>query len=229
MINLAEFLLNTITALFAAGVIGMERQARQHPAGLRTHALVGVAAALFSSLTLLMDNKANPTHIAAYIVTGIGFLGGGVIMKDGLNIRGMTTAATLWCSAAVGTLAGSGFPIHCLIGTAFVLAVNVGLRPVDRWLDSQRSTSSEVEHNFRLRFVCEERQDAVLRSILWRHVHSQPHIAIHGIATQAADQPGLAVILVQISTFGQQEHALQDLIGRLNIEPSVKSVSWEKA
>ena len=81
----------------------------------------------------------NPTRIAAQVVSGIGFLGGGVILREGLNVKGMTTAATLWCSAAVGTLAGAGFVIEALIGTATILAANFCLLPVSRWLVSGRS------------------------------------------------------------------------------------------
>jgi putative Mg2+ transporter-C (MgtC) family protein len=80
------------------------------PAGLRTNALV--ALSLFVALATLMNDQNSPTRIASYVVSGLGFLGGGVILRAGLNVKGMNTAATIWCSGAVGTLAGSGFPYH---------------------------------------------------------------------------------------------------------------------
>ncbi len=107
---------NVGLALLLGPVIGLERQLRQHPAGLRTNALVSVGAALFVSLSSLLDDKNSPTRIAAYVVSEIGFLGGGVILKEGINVRGMNTAATLWCTAAVGTLVGSGFGLHAVVG-----------------------------------------------------------------------------------------------------------------
>ena len=124
-----RFALRIGVALLLGGLIGLERQFRQHPAGLRTNALVAVGAALFVSLTHLMGDPSSPTRIASYIVSGVGFLGGGVILREGLTVKGMNTAATLWCTAAVGTLAGASLPLHSLIGTATILALHLSLRP----------------------------------------------------------------------------------------------------
>src|ERR1700678_4145620 len=118
--GLLAFALNVGAALLMGFAIGLERQFRQHPAGLRTNALVCTGAAMFVSLSHLMGDTASPTRVASYIVSGVGFLGGGVILREGLNVKGMSTAATLWCTAAVGTLAGAGFPGHALLGTALV-------------------------------------------------------------------------------------------------------------
>src|SRR5277367_6021962 len=102
------FARNVGVALLMGFAIGLERQFRQHPAGLRTNSLVCIGAALFVSLSRLITPESSPTRVAAQVVSGIGFLGGGVILREGWNVKGMNTAATLWCSAAVGTLAGSG-------------------------------------------------------------------------------------------------------------------------
>jgi len=90
-----DFLINVYSALGLGLLIGLEREFRQHPAGLRTNALVCVGSSLFMSLTFLLHDVGSPTRIASYIISGIGFLGGGVILKQGVNIRGMNTAATL--------------------------------------------------------------------------------------------------------------------------------------
>ena len=137
-----SFIVNVGVALVMGVAIGVERQIHQHPAGLRTNSLVCVGAALFVSLTRLMGDGDSPTRVASYIVSGIGFLCGGVILRDGLTVKGLNTAATLWCSAAVGTLAGAGFPLHSLIGTLTVLAVHLGLRPVGHQIDLRREDSS---------------------------------------------------------------------------------------
>src|SRR5579871_6440953 len=101
----AEFLLNMATALLLGAAIGLERECRQHTAGLRTNTLVALGAALFVSLSRLVEHESSPTRIASYVVSGLGILGGGVILREGLNVRGLNTAATLWCSGAVGVLA----------------------------------------------------------------------------------------------------------------------------
>src|SRR4051812_36638815 len=95
-----SFVTNIVAAAFLGMAIGLERQLRPHTAGLRTNTLVSLGAALFVSLSLLMEETSSPTRMASYVVSGLGFLGGGVILRDGLNVKGLNTAASLWCSGA---------------------------------------------------------------------------------------------------------------------------------
>lgn len=117
-------------AFVLATLIGAERQWRQRSAGLRTNVLVAVGAAAFVSLGMRLNGQAGAVQIAAYVVSGIGFLGAGVIMKDGAQVWGLNTAATLWCSAAVGALSGVGFAAEAAVLTLAVLAGNTLLRPL---------------------------------------------------------------------------------------------------
>jgi putative Mg2+ transporter-C (MgtC) family protein len=227
-VDVLLFVLHVGAALGMGLAIGLERQYRQHPAGLRTNALVCVGAALFVSLTRLMGDHDSPTRIASYIVSGIGFLGGGVILREGLTVKGMNTAATLWCSAAVGTMAGAGFPLYALIGTAVILAIHLGLRPVSRWIDGRITTATDVETAYRLRVVCEEKNEGVIRNIVLRHVNSHPRMTVQGISTQEAEHADNAVVVADIFSVERQDRAMQEVMSRLNIEPGVKSVSWEK-
>lgn len=104
------FLLRVSIALLLGALIGAERQLRQRLTGLRTNALVSTGACLFVLMTQAVPGMApaDASRVAAYVVSGIGFLGGGVIMRDGFNVRGLNTAATLWCTAAVGVLCSLG-------------------------------------------------------------------------------------------------------------------------
>eukprot|EP01037_Dinobryon_pediforme_P011907 gene11906-11999_t len=117
-------------AFVLATLIGAERQWRQRSAGLRTNVLVAIGAAAFVSLGMRLNGDAGAIQIAAYVVSGIGFLGAGVIMKDGAQVWGLNTAATLWCSAAVGALSGVGLPVEATVLTVAVLAGNTLLRPL---------------------------------------------------------------------------------------------------
>jgi putative Mg2+ transporter-C (MgtC) family protein len=191
------FMLNVCAALFMGLAIGLERQFRQHPAGLRTNALVCVGAALFVSLTRLMGDEGSPTRVASYIVSGIGFLGGGVILREGLNVKGMNTAATLWCSAAVGTLAGAGFPLYAAVGTAVVLGIHLGLRPVSQWVDARSKTATDVETMYRLRVVCQEKDEGVIRAIVLRHVNHHGRMTVQRISTQEEEQGSHATPVTQ--------------------------------
>ncbi len=131
--QLAPFL-DTFVSLAVAFVlgtlIGAERQYRQRTAGLRTNALVALGAAAFVDLGNAVAGTSGTTQIVAYVVSGVGFLGAGVIMKDGTNIRGLNTAATLWCSAAVGAFAGADRAAEAVLLTIFVLVGNTVLRPL---------------------------------------------------------------------------------------------------
>jgi putative Mg2+ transporter-C (MgtC) family protein len=227
--ELLLFTLNVGVALLLGLAIGLERQWRQHPAGLRTNALVAVGAAMFVSLSgpHLLNDTNSPTRIASYIVSGVGFLGGGVILREGLTVKGMSTAATLWCSAAVGTLAGAGFPLHALVGTVILLVVHLGLRPVALWIDARRKGASDVDILYRLRVTCEQGQEKVIRTILVRHVNSHPGMTVQGISTQEAEPPERATVVAEIYSRGRNERAVEDLMSRLNIEPSVTAVSWD--
>src|ERR1700752_3549979 len=119
-----DTIVSLLVAFVLATLIGAERQWRQRSAGLRTNVLVAVGAAAFVSLGQDLNGQAGAAQIAAYVVSGIGFLGAGAIMKEGAQVWGLNTAATLWGSAAVGALSGAGLAIEAAILTLGVLAGN---------------------------------------------------------------------------------------------------------
>ena len=110
------------------GAIGMEREARGQVAGLRTHVIVGLGAGLFTLVSAYAFRGVDPTRIAGQVVSGIGFLGGGVILRHGATVRGVTTAAALWISAAIGLAAAAGYYSGAVATTTIALLVLVGLR-----------------------------------------------------------------------------------------------------
>ncbi|MCK9510853.1 MAG: MgtC/SapB family protein [Pigmentiphaga sp.] len=136
---LQDSALSLFTAFVCGTMIGLERQLRQRTAGLRTIALVTVGAALFVDIAAriyeIHGGNQTPVHVVAYVVSGVGFLGAGVIMRDGGGIRGINTAATLWTAAAVGSAAGADLISEAIVGTLFILGVNVVLRPLANFLD----------------------------------------------------------------------------------------------
>jgi putative Mg2+ transporter-C (MgtC) family protein len=222
------FVLDIAAALLMGVAIGVERQWRQHPAGLRTNALVALGAALFVSLSRLMDDQNSPTRIASYIVSGLGFLGGGVILREGLNVRGMNTAATIWCSGAIGTLCGAGFVAHAALGTLAILALHLCLRPAGRWIDSRVKKSADVETLYRMRVVCPREEAHVIRTILLRHINAHPSMRVQGFTTQDTDKEDQVAVVVDLYSVVRNERALEDLVNRINIEPRITSVSWEE-
>lgn len=136
-LTLYQFEYRLALALVLGAVLGIERQLHHKPAGTKTHALVAVGAALFVLLAEDMPGDASATgRVAAQIITGIGFLGAGTILRrDNTTITGLTTAATIWCAGAIGTLAGLGSWYQAAIGTAFILVANVLLEPLDVFIN----------------------------------------------------------------------------------------------
>ena len=133
MLSHLDFCLQALLALALGAAIGLERQLQNHEAGLKTNALVAFGSALFVTMAQRFHE---PDRIIAQILPGIGFLGAGMILRDGVHVRGLNTAATLWCSAAIGTLAGSGDRITASIAAAMVVFSNVVLRMAAQKIDA---------------------------------------------------------------------------------------------
>lgn len=139
-----QFLSNLLLAAGLGAIIGTERQWRQRMAGLRTNALVAAGAAIYAMLSDAGSVAGDATRIPAQIVSGVGFIGAGVIMKEGLSVRGLNTAATLWCSSAVGCLAGYGLTFKSVTATLVVLGANVVLRPIAQKMKYQPKEANEA-------------------------------------------------------------------------------------
>jgi putative Mg2+ transporter-C (MgtC) family protein len=148
-----EILLRLVVVVVLCGAIGLERQAREQIAGLRTHVIVGLGAGLFTLVSAYGFSgsgfsRTDPTRIAAQVVSGIGFLGGGVILRYGVNVRGVTTAAALWISAAIGMATAAGFYVGAVATTVIALVALVALRrlkPVVRRRLGSEALSLELE------------------------------------------------------------------------------------
>jgi len=175
-----DILLHLVAALAAGGAIGMERSYHGRPAGFRTHALVCLASALLMLLTKYQaewfavgpEVRIDPTRMAQGIMTGIGFLGAGVIFKEGISVRGLTTAASIWITAAIGVLMGSGLYSPAIAGTIATL----GVLSAFRWIEN-RVPSHRFAHH-RVRFDRENvMSEAALRALLARHGFSISSLA----------------------------------------------------
>ena len=164
--SLLDTLISLTTAFVLGGLIGFERQYRQRTAGLRTNVLVAVGAAIFVDMANRLHGHDGAVHVAAYVVSGIGFLGAGVIMREGGNVRGLNTAATLWGSAAVGACAGADLILESALGAIFVLAANTLLRPMVNRIDRQPMDSPGVEVTNTVYVIAQRaRQKEALRAL----------------------------------------------------------------
>jgi putative Mg2+ transporter-C (MgtC) family protein len=224
-----DFFVRAAVSLALGAIIGVERQWRQRMAGLRTNALVSLGAALFVLFGLLMGRSPgiDPTRIAAYVVSGVGFLGAGVILRDGVNVRGINTAATIWCSSAVGVLAGGGYVIEAVLGAFLVVVAHVALRPIARQLDRLPATEeSEVQTVYRFRAVCRSDEEAHIRALVVQAI-SRDEFVLRAVRSEDIDQgTDLVEVEAELQRFGRDDVALEAAVSRLSLEPSISSVSW---
>lgn len=140
IMTITDFTIRLLVALFAGLSIGFERQWHHKAAGLKTNMLVATGAAIFVLLSFILkgdESNIDVSRIVAQVVTGVGFLGAGVIFREGTDVHGLSTAATIWCSAAIGCLAASGMFYETLIATIMVIVINIFLRPVEKWLNER--------------------------------------------------------------------------------------------
>jgi putative Mg2+ transporter-C (MgtC) family protein len=228
-VSTGNFAARAAVALALGAAIGAERQWHQRTAGLRTNALVALGAALFELFAVLLTGQpgVDPTRIAAYVVSGIGFLGAGVILREGVSVRGINTAATIWCSAAVGVLAGAGFIPLAAIAAALVLVAQLVLRPLGRRVDRLPTTSqTEVETIYDFRAVSRAADEAHIRALLVQ-VLTRENFVLHSMRSEDLNAgSGQVEVTAELHSHGRDDVALEAAVSRLSLEPGVSSVSW---
>ena len=218
--------LNLSVAMFCGALIGSERQVRQRMAGLRTNALVALGAAAFVTFSGLYPDEVSPTRVAAQIVSGIGFLGAGIIFRDGFNVHGLNTAATLWCSAAVGMMAGAGAWPYAVLLTGLVVFINLGLRPLVKWLKRKTKAGVPISRSYRVVITCRADQEAAVRALVLRTLTiGGLHLSeVELRAAEAGDGLDLSAIVTGEAV---TEEMLELAVQRLVAEPGLMRVRWQ--
>jgi putative Mg2+ transporter-C (MgtC) family protein len=221
-----QFALRLSAALLLGALVGLERQWRQRMAGTRTNALVAAGGAAFVMCGLLLDNDPSARgRIVSYVVSGVGFLGAGVIFKDGGNVRGLNTAATIWCSAAIGALSGLGALYLALVLATSVLATNMVLRPIAYRLHPALPDPLPVETLYQIKVLCKISRDAYIRSLLLSTISHLP-VTLQSIHGEQDDANHEVQIRAGVTTAGRNNEAIEQVVMRLSIEDDVSSISW---
>jgi putative Mg2+ transporter-C (MgtC) family protein len=215
----------SLGAAFLLGTaIGAERQYRQRSAGLRTTVLVAVGAAAFVDIGMRLNGNASAAHVLAYVVSGIGFLGAGVIMKEGLNIRGLNTAATLWGSAAVGASAGADRIAEALLIAVFVLAANTALRPLVNAINRQPLDETATEATYEIQITTSPEALPTAREMLMERLDAKNY-AVREAETEerAEDRIELTVTLAASTAEGAE---LDEVVAALEKVAGVHHATW---
>lgn len=225
-----DMLLRLGTGVGLGALIGIERQYRARMAGLRTNALVAGGPTLFVLLSAhgFHGEVADPTRVAAQIVSGIGFLGAGVIIRDGLNVRGLNTAATLWCAAAVGALAGAGMYLTAAAGTLAVIGVNIALRAAGRAVDRRPDAGAERPARYVFTAVTDDSNEPHVRALLVQAL-TRTDFRLVAVSSANADTTGLVTVRADLVGDQRDDREMESAVSRLSLEPSVTSVGWRIA
>jgi len=224
-----EFIIRLIVAFLLGSALGFERQWRQRMAGLLTNTLVAVGACLFVMLSVLIEGDSSPSRISAQVVSGIGFLAGGVILREGLNVRGLNTAATLWCAAGIGTLCGSGFLSQAFIGAIAVLIAHLTLPPLGELINQQPLNNTEIHLSYQCSVTCAIEDETHVRALLLDSLHSENKIKLVSVYRQCLDTMDIkdkAIIEAEIITKADNDRIIEQIINRLSLDSKVIAASW---
>jgi putative Mg2+ transporter-C (MgtC) family protein len=224
-LSVGDFALRLAVGMGCGALIGLERQWRARMAGLRTNALVATGATLFVLYSVVTDDS-SATRVASYVVSGIGFLGGGVILREGFNVRGLNTAATLWCSAAVGVLAASGHLVFALIATGAVVAIHLFGRPLGRLIDHDNTVEEdEGLQPYQLEVVCRPKSAKYARAQIVQHTAGND-IILRGIRTGQGGEGENITLTAHLLMDGHTPARLERLVAELSLQPGIYAVHW---
>ena len=214
------FLIRIVTCFILSMIIGVERQYRHRMVGLRTNVLVSLGAFMFMCISFGVGTN-DETRIAAQIVSGIGFLGAGVILRDGNKIKGLNTAATLWCVAAIGVLTASGLIFESLIGTLLVLLSNILLRVfAQKIMDKSKQNAKE---ECIVRISCEKNIEAIIRQSLTKLI-DRNNLTLQSLERNFITKNEVKLKSIIITS---RLDTIEEIVNKISAEPGVTSISWE--
>jgi putative Mg2+ transporter-C (MgtC) family protein len=214
-----------LTAFVLGTLIGAERQYRQRTAGLRTNALVALGSAAFVDLGQRLGGDVESIRVIAYVVSGIGFLGAGVIMKEGMNVRGLNTAATLWCSAAVGSIAGSDMIAEAVLLTVCVILVNTVLRPLVDAINRIPIEGRSVEATYSVTITTVPEAAGPMGDLLTEHLDAaQLPVAELDIVPRGEDRVEIVAKLVSTNVDAAELEMLTDHLAKVH---GITHATWQ--
>jgi putative Mg2+ transporter-C (MgtC) family protein len=223
-----ELLIRVGFATLLGIAIGIERQWRARMAGLQTMALVSMGAALFLILgAYTFHREQDPTRVAAQIVTGIGFLGAGVIMKQGSSVTGLNTAATLWATAAVGALAGAWMWREAIVGAAIIIAGNTFLYPLAMRMNRARSKAGReiAPADYVFEVQCASDAERRLRALVIT-AFTQADFQLKSVRLMGTTTPNEIALRAEVSARTRDDAVMEETVRALGVDPEVRSVSW---
>lgn len=218
--DLTTFIIRLSICFILSILIGLERQLRHRMVGLRTNVLVCIGAFLFVYLSFGI-NVSDKTRVAAQVVSGIGFLGAGVILRDGSKIKGLNTAATLWCVAAIGTLCASGLVIEATIGTIFVLLSNIILRLFSLFIMDK--IKANAKERYTIRINCKKTKEEKVRANFAKIIDNND-LVLNSLERSEITEEEIKLKAIMITSTPSK---VEMVINKISMDPGVVSITWE--
>lgn len=218
--DLTTFIIRLSICFILSILIGLERQLRHRMVGLRTNVLVCIGAFLFVYLSFGI-NVNDKTRVAAQVVSGIGFLGAGVILRDGSKIKGLNTAATLWCVAAIGTLCAAGLVIEATIGTIFVLLSNIILRLFSLFIMDK--IKANAKERFTIRINCKKTKEEKVRANFAKIIDNND-LVLNSLERSEITEEEIKLKAIMITSTPSK---VEMVINKISMDPGVISITWE--
>lgn len=220
--ELETFVYRIIACFILSILVGFERQYRHRMVGLRTNVLVSLGSFLFVSMSFgLSPENQDITRIASSVVSGIGFLGAGVILRDGKRIKGLNTAATLWCVSAIGVLTACGMVKEATVGTLLVLISNVFLRVIS--LGIMNKVKKYQKETCTIRISCDKKIEVIVRTSLSRFIEN------NGLFLESLEKSEVTEKEVKLKAviITMRTEIVEDIVNNLSAEPGVISINYE--
>ena len=220
-----NWIFRIVLATLCGCAIGYERTSRNKSAGIRTHAIIALGSSMFmiiSKYAFFDVSTADGARVAAQIVSGIGFIGGGLILKDGFNVRGLNTAATIWCSAACGTLPGVGLYAEAAVLVACVLITHCLFRPLCTWIEKKESGLFQ----YTVHVECEQNLSNKIQQIIMNVLSFDRNVKLNALFHKTSGKK--AIVYCDMEMQGEHKVLLDLLVSRLRSQDGVFSAGWEK-
>ena len=222
---LIDFVLRICCAVGFGFLIGLERQLTGHVAGIRTNILVSLGACLFTLFSVLVGGG-DPTRVGAQVVTGIGFLCSGIIFKEGLNVKGLNTAATIWCTASIGVLCSTGFLLHTTVAALILFVSNLSFRFISDRIQPL-AYFEEEENTYMLSISCRDENEFGIRSMI---MNSLSNTRLHLTNLQSTnDSGGCVTIEAVVHAVGRRrDEDIEKMTAKIALEKGVTRVGWKR-
>ena len=222
--TLSDFAMRIGLAVLFGFLIGLERQLTGHLAGIRTNLLVCMGACMFTVFSFLVSNL-DLTRIAAQVVTGVSFLCSGIIIKDGVNVRGLDTAATIWCTAAIGVLTSCGQFSYAALACAVIIAVNIILRPLLKRSDALVRLD-QADARYKVVITCLDERENDMRTLI-KTVIGDSRLRWRSFETHNVGKEAVRIEVVLLAVGRRYDEQIEDIVAAVSQEEGVIAAAWE--